>query len=114
SADATRAALNTGLGVPALHNPFFLDKPRVMFMHIEGEGSVTALGKGVKSTLDAMKAVRAKSPQPKDRSEGAAIPPKSAIDGARVDAAFGVKGAGKDGMDKVVIGRPAEETAWGC
>jgi hypothetical protein len=111
--DAMSAALNNGLAVTALHNHFFFDKPNVYFMHIGGEGSVDALGKGVKSALDAMKAVRAKSAQPKDRF-GPPIPAKSAIDPAKVEGAFGLKGAAKDGMVKVTIGRAATHAACGC
>jgi hypothetical protein len=112
--DAMSAALNNGLAVTALHNHFFFDKPHVYFMHIEGEGTVDALGKGVRATLDAMKAVRAKAAQPKDRFESPPIPAKSAIDAAKVEAAFGVKAATKDGMAKVTIGRPAAAAACGC
>ena len=60
---ALSAALDGGLEVTALHNHFFFDKPRVYFMHIGGEGALEALGKGVKATLDAQRAVRAKAPQ---------------------------------------------------
>jgi hypothetical protein len=112
--DAMSAALNNGLAVTALHNHFFFDKPHVYFMHIEGEGAALALGRGVKGALDAMKAVRASSAQPKDRFEGSPIPAKSAIDPAKVEAAFGVKGAAKDGMVKVTIGRTATNAACGC
>ncbi len=108
------AALGAGLAVTALHNHFFHDKPRVMFMHIEGEGTVDALGKAVRAALDAVKAVRAKSAQPQDRFGGAAIPAKSSIDAAKIEAAFGVKPQAKDGMAKVVIGRPATQAACGC
>jgi hypothetical protein len=112
--DAMSAALNNGLAVTALHNHFSFDKPHVYFMHIEGEGTVDVLGKGVKSALDAVKAVRASSAQPKDRFEGQAIPAKSAIDPAKVEATFGVKGAAKEGMVKVTIGRTATNAACGC
>ena len=112
--DVMSAALGGGLAVTALHNHFFFDKPHVYFMHIEGEGDTAALGKAVRGALDAMKAVRAKSPQPKERFDGPAIPARSAIDGAKVEAAFGVKGTAKDGMYKVVVGRPATEAACGC
>jgi hypothetical protein len=112
--DVMSAALDSGLSVTALHNHFLFDKPHVYFMHIAGEGSVAALGNGVRAALDAMKAVRAGSPQPKDHLEGPAIPATSAIDGAKVQAAFGVKGTAKDGMYKVVIGRAATEAACGC
>ena len=52
------AALDNGIEVTALHNHFFFDKPRVYFMHIGGEGTVDALGKGVKAILDAEKATQ--------------------------------------------------------
>ncbi|WP_437283608.1 DUF1259 domain-containing protein [Sorangium sp. So ce375] len=105
--------MNNGLAVTALHNHFFFDKPHIYFMHIAGEGAVDALGKGIKSALDAMKAVRAKSAQPKDRF-GPPIPAKSAIDPAKVEGAFGHKGAVKDGMVKVTIGRAATHAECGC
>ena len=112
--EAMSAALNAGIKVTALHNHFFFDKPHVYFMHIEGEGSVDALGKGVRAALDAMKAVRAKTPQPKEAFEGAPIPAKSSIDAAKVEASVGHKGQSKDGMVKVVAGRSATQAACGC
>src|SRR5262249_31833008 len=63
---AMTAALDNGIEVTALHNHFFYDKPHVFFMHIGGEGSIDKLGKGVKATLEAVKAVRQKAPQPHD------------------------------------------------
>ncbi len=111
--DAMSAALNNGLRVTALHNHFFFDKPKVLFMHIAGEGSVDALGKGVRAALDAMKAARARSPLPKDRFEGPAIPGKSAISPAKVEVVFGTKGVAKDGMVKVTIERLATASASG-
>src|SRR5262249_11140541 len=61
---AMSALFDNGVDVTALHNHFFFDKPRVFFMHVEGEGAADQLGKGVKAALDAVKAVRAKTPQP--------------------------------------------------
>jgi len=112
--DTMSAALGSGLKVTALHNHFFFDKPHVYFMHIEGEGSVATLGKAVKGALDAAKQIRAKSPEPAAAFRGAPIPAKSSIDDAKVEAVFGVKGAAKDGMYKVTIGRPATTAACGC
>jgi hypothetical protein len=111
--DAMSAALENGIEVTALHNHFFYDKPRVFFMHIGGEGSVDTLGRGVRAALDAMKAVRARSAQPRERLPGAAIPAKSAIDAGKVEAVFHAKVAAKDGMAKVVLGRAAK-AACGC
>jgi hypothetical protein len=112
--EAMSAALGAGLAVTALHNHFFFAKPAVLFMHIEGEGTVDALGKGVRSALDAVKAVRGKAAQPQSGFGGAKVPAKSAIDAAKIEAAFGVKPQAKDGMAKVVIGRPATQAACGC
>ena len=112
--DVMGAALAGGLEVTALHNHFAYDRPHVYFMHIGGEGKVDALGKGVRAALDAAKAVRKKAPQPRDRSGAPPIPTPSAIDAAKVEAALGVKGAAKDGMVKVVIGRAATMADCGC
>jgi hypothetical protein len=112
--DVMSAALGAGLEVTALHNHFFFDKPHVYFMHIGGEGKVDALGKGVRAALDAAKAVRKKTPQPRDRFEGAPIPTPSSIDAAKVEAAIGAKGTAKDGMVKITIGRTATVADCGC
>src|ERR1700741_3789673 len=63
---AMSAALDNGLSVTALHNHFFFDKPKVFFMHIEGEGSVEQLATSVRKVYDAVKAVRRASAQPKE------------------------------------------------
>ena len=109
---AMSAALDNGLEVTALHNHFFFDKPHVLFMHIGGEGTVEQLGKGVKSALDAARAVRAKSPKPAAEF-GAPPSMPSKIDGAKLDAIFGAKGATKDGMYKGTFGRKTQAEC-GC
>src|SRR5437868_8664620 len=64
--DAMSAALDNGLNVTALHNHFFFDKPKVFFMHIEGEGSVEQMAGAVRKVYDKLKDIRAASPQPKE------------------------------------------------
>src|SRR5918911_2165724 len=44
---AMSAALDNGLEVTALHNHFFWDSPKVMFMHIGGMGDETKLAEAV-------------------------------------------------------------------
>src|SRR5438094_8992124 len=61
---AMSAALDNGLSVTALHNHFFFDKPKVFFMHIEGEGSVDQLAGAVKKMYDAIKAIRGPDAKP--------------------------------------------------
>jgi hypothetical protein len=107
------ALLDSGVEVTALHNHFFFNKPNVFFMHIGGEGTVDKLGKGVRAALDAQKAVRQKSPQPKASFGAPALKMPSKIDAAKLDAVFGVKGAAKDGMYKATMGRNAK-AACGC
>src|SRR2546423_9294493 len=60
------AALDNGLSVTALHNHFFFDRPKVFFMHIEGDDSVEQLAGAVRKVYDSIKPIRAASPQPKD------------------------------------------------
>jgi hypothetical protein len=67
---AMDAAFAAGLEVTALHNHFFYDDPQVYFMHIGGYGDPVKLARGVKSMWDAVKAVRAASPQPATRFPG--------------------------------------------
>ena len=107
------AALDNGLAVTALHNHFFYDKPRVYFMHIEGEGAVDALAKGVKAAVDAQKAVRKASARPPATFGSPAVASPSKIDAAKLDDVFGVKGASKDGMYKATMGRKTT-AACGC
>lgn len=110
---AMSAALDNGVAVTALHNHFFFDKPHVYFMHIGGEGSVDQLGKGVKEMLAAQHAIRAKSATVAVSFGGVLPTGASKIDGAKLDAVFGVKGASKDGMYKATMGRKAQ-AACGC
>src|SRR5207253_11414742 len=52
---AMSAALDNGLEVTALHNHFFWEAPRVMFMHIGGSGDEAKLATGVAKVFEAMK-----------------------------------------------------------
>ncbi len=111
---AMSAALDNGLEVTALHNPFFFDRPHVYFMHIAGEGSVERLGKGVRLALEAQKTVRQKAPSPALAfGPSPSVVGPSKIDPAKLDAVFGLKGTAKDGMYKAVMGRKAT-AACGC
>src|SRR6266487_4154873 len=105
---AMPAALDNGLSVTALHNHFFFDRPKVFFMHIEGEGSVEKLASAVKKVYDAAKQIRASSPKPKDSFGAQPLPEKSSITDAPLNEIFGTQGESKDGMVKFTIGRPAK------
>src|SRR5881296_2698163 len=104
---AMTAALDNGLNVTALHNHFFFDKPKVFFMHIEGEGSVDQLASAVRKVYDAVKKVRSENSQPKDSFGGSALPDKNSISVEALNKIFGAHGDAKDGMVKFTFGRPA-------
>lgn len=99
------AALDAGLSVTALHNHFFFDQPRVYFMHIGGEGTLTQMAQGVKAAFARQKEIRAASPQPAKMFGAGFNPGKNAITGAAIDSVLGTKGTANNGMFKVVIGR---------
>ena len=108
---AMSAALDNGLSVTALHNHFFFDRPKVFFMHIEGEGTVEKLASAVKKVYDTTKAIRGPDPKPAESFSvvgQTSLPDKSSITAAFLNEIFGVQGEGKDGMVKFTIGRPAK------
>src|SRR5207302_11424165 len=89
---AMTAALDNGLSVTALHNHFFFDKPKVFFMHIEGEGSVEQLASAVRKVYDAVKKIRSENPQLKDSFGGGALPDKNSISAEPLNKIFGAQG----------------------
>lgn len=101
------AALDSGLEVTALHNHFFYESPRVMFMHIGGMGTAEKLATAVRNALNQVKAVRAALPTPSSRFSAANVPETSSITAATIDAILGVKGQVNAGMYKALIGRNA-------
>ncbi|HET8725620.1 MAG TPA: DUF1259 domain-containing protein [Anaeromyxobacteraceae bacterium] len=95
-------ALENGLEVTALHNHFFWDSPRVMFMHIGGMGNVGVLASAVGKVLEKMKATSG------GRGDvlGASVDPAgTTLDPARIEAILGGHGASGGGVYKVVFGR---------
>ena len=104
---AMSAALDAGLEVTALHNHFFYESPRVMYMHIGGSGTAEQLAPAVKKVLDAVQAVRRASSTPATKFAGAAVAAESAITAGPLDMILGVKGETNQGMYKAIIGRTA-------
>jgi len=100
-------ALDNGLEVTALHNHFFFDAPRVMFMHMGGHGSVARLASAVRQVMDKVNEIRAASPQPASQFPGPPVPQKGSISTASINRILGVKGQVSSGMYKMAIGRPA-------
>ncbi|MFL5292262.1 MAG: DUF1259 domain-containing protein [Myxococcales bacterium] len=95
---AMSAALDNGLQVTALHNHFFWEQPRVMFMHIGGMGDEANLAAGVAKVFETMK-------QKFDVPSAAVDPASTTLDPKKIEAALGRKGELNKGVYKVTIGR---------
>jgi hypothetical protein len=91
-------ALDNGLEVTALHNHFFWDSPRIMFMHIGGMGDEAKLAAAVGKVF-----AKAKERGVVPRAE--IDPAKTSLDPARIEAILGHKGELANGVYKVTIGR---------
>jgi hypothetical protein len=95
-------ALDNGLEVTALHNHFFFDSPKVMFMHIGGMGEEAKIAAAVGKVFTKIK----ETAGGKGAFPQAAIDPaKTSLDSAKIDAVLGVKGEWTGGVYKVTIGR---------
>jgi Domain of Unknown Function (DUF1259) len=95
---AMSAALDNGLTVTALHNHFFWEQPRVMFMHIGGMGDEARLAAAVGKVFEAMK-------QPGPVPEASIDPASTTLDPKKIEAVLGRKGEMASGVYKVTVGR---------
>jgi hypothetical protein len=96
------AALTNGIEVTALHNHFFWDSPKVMFMHIGGMGSTEALAGAVGKVFATIKETSGgKGSVPHAELE----PAKTSLDPKVIEEILGVKGQMANGVYKVTIGR---------
>jgi hypothetical protein len=101
------AALDNGLEVTAIHNHFFWDNPKIMFMHI---GGMAYMDSGGLETLAA--AVGKVFMKIKETSGGKGEKPyveidpsKTALDSKKIENVLGVKGQLSNGVYKITIGR---------
>jgi Domain of Unknown Function (DUF1259) len=95
-------ALENGLEVTALHNHFFWDTPKVMFMHIGGMGDEAKLAGAVGKVFTTIKNTsggRGKVP----RIE--LSPAQTSLDPKAIEDILGVQGQLANGVYKVTIGR---------
>src|SRR5688572_1199116 len=83
------AALDAGLEVTALHNHFFWDTPKVMFMHIGGMGDEAALASAVGQVFGRIKETSGgKGEVPRAEID----PARTTLQPARIEAILGHKG----------------------
>lgn len=98
-------ALDNGLEITALHNHFFWDSPKVMFMHIGGLGNEQKLAAAVGKVFAKIK----------ETSGGKGVVPRADIDPARttldsqrIEAILGTRGEMTQGVYKMTIGRTVQ------
>ncbi len=95
-------ALTNGIEVTALHNHFFWDSPKVMFMHIGGMGSTEALAGAVGKVFATIKETSGgKGSVPHAELD----PAKTSLDPKPLEEILGTKGQMANGVYKVTIGR---------
>lgn len=95
-------ALENGLEVTALHNHFFWDSPKVMFMHIGGMGDEEKLAAAVGKVFAKIKETSGgKGQVPKADLD----PAKTSLDPKNIEGIIGVKGQMAAGVYKITIGR---------
>jgi len=94
-------ALDNGLDVTALHNHFFWESPRVMFMHIGGMGDEKVLASAVGKVFAKIKETSGGGEAPSAQVDTT----QTSIDATRIDAILGVKGKVDGGIYKTTMGR---------
>ncbi len=95
-------ALDSGLEITALHNHFFWDSPKVMFMHIGGMGDEEKLASGVGKVFSKIKETSGGKGQiPKADLD----PAKTSLDPKNIEGVMGMKGQMASGVYKITIGR---------
>ena len=94
-------ALDNGLEVTALHNHFFWDSPKVMFMHIGGMGDEEKLASAVGKVFAKIKETSGKGEIPKADLD----PAKTSLEPKNIENIMGMKGQLASGVYRITIGR---------
>jgi Domain of Unknown Function (DUF1259) len=105
------ALLDNGLEVTALHNHFFWDEPRVVFMHVHGVGTPEELAQKVKPALDLIgrggpaQTSAAKPSATTTGTAGAGAQPANALNTSKLAQIAGHEGEQTGAVYKITVGR---------
>jgi hypothetical protein len=94
------ALLENGLDVTALHNHFFWDEPRMLYMHVHGHGKAADLARELKPALDLIG-----KNTPKSAGGPAAPSAPPTLDTAKLAQIVGTQGEQSGAVYKITIGR---------
>ncbi len=86
--------------VTALHNHFFYEQPRIMFMHTGGLGDPLKMARGIRNALE-----KTATPRVSSGSSGGTQPTLS-LDTKRIEQIIGHPGKAGGGAFKITVGRP--------
>jgi hypothetical protein len=96
------ALLENGLEVTALHNHFFWDEPRMLYMHVHGHGKPADLARQVKRAIDL---IGKNTARPASASAAPAAAPATTMDTAKIAQIVGTPGEQTGAVYKITIGR---------
>jgi len=94
------ALLDNGLDVTALHNHFFWDEPRMLYMHVHGHGKPSDIARKLKPALDLIGKNTAKAAAAPAAPSGAPT-----LDTAKLAQIVGTQGEQTGAVYKITIGR---------
>ncbi len=94
-------ALDNGLEVTALHNHFFGDAPKIMFMHVGGMGDQETLAAAVGKVFAKIQETSGATDFPSTEID----PASTSLDPKRIEDVIGTKGSLGSGVYKITIGR---------
>lgn len=95
--------IKQGLTITAIHNHFVRNHPNVMYMHIDGSGSIESMAQKAKAVLDKVKEVRGGDPSRGTASNESVT---NTLDTKKLDEIIGYKAEMSKGVYKYTIGRP--------
>lgn len=93
--------IDNGLSVTGLHNHFLRDEPKLMFMHIGGQGTPLALAEAVRDVLDRVDAIREAGGL---ASRARAV--ETTFDPQVIAEIVGHEGTTTEGVYKITVARP--------
>ena len=105
-------ALDNGLEVTALHNHFFGDEPKIMFMHVGGLGDQDKLATAISKVFGEISSTANEKQHVSGGTSPAIDPAKSTIDSKKLDGIFGATGELSSGVAPGRRSRAATIRRW--